>query len=166
MKKIKFIGNTQSNYASRWRREGYSNQVEWGKYLGRKYFSNENITPDELSYAINRRNQLKENATKDRAKRKINKELITGYSNRDDRIYKKDSVSISDTGKEKLEKLKARYSERQQVALKKKKLTKLIKKGKKAALIGAGIGTLGYLGYKLARKLRKDKGKKRGSYNR
>jgi len=168
MNKLTFINQTNSSYASRWRKELALDQVERGKEL-RKLFANNKkelnkpipstksgLTATFPQEASNRKaledsykNKLRREASQTRDTFKIDKNRNPTIS--DDRIYKiGDKQSISATGRQKLNNLKARSG----------RLRKI--RNKKLVIGAVGLATLGAgIAYGL-RKIRSDKGKKRG----
>ena len=160
MYKISFIGNLNQSaeFASRWREKLVPDQVAAGKLVAKYQYEGDAPKLDALY------NRVSKEGRQIRTKLNIDKTPIISedYNNR---IYKSEGKqSISATGKEKLKELKTAY--------KKRKFTANIGKaknfiGKNKLGIGlAGATALGGIGYGITRKMRSDKGKKRGFYNR
>jgi len=169
MNKLTFINQTNSSYASRWRKELALDQVERGKELRKLFAINKKelnkpipstksgLTATFPQEASNRKaledsykNKLRRETSQTRNTFKIDKNRNPTIS--DDRIYKiGDKQSISATGRQKLNNLKATRSGR---------LSKI--RNKKLVIGALGLTTLGAgIAYGI-RKIRSDKGKKRG----
>ena len=167
MYKIQFIGslNQSAEFASKWREKLYPEQVAKGKLLSKEIAKNkDNFWGDRQIIAEQNnltKQKLKKEARQSRTNRNINKDSEVS-ENLDNKIYKSNKTSLSAKGQQKLKELKSAY--------KKRKFTANIGKaknfiGKNKLGIGAiGLATAGVLGYGLIKKMRSDKGKKRGFY--
>ena len=155
---ISFIGNQNVEFASRWKRELVPEHIYWGNDAA-KSISIRGGKIDNIDKIIfNKRNR---ETRKIKEILNINKDSI--INDFDNKIYKSNKISLSAKGQEKLKKLKSAY--------KKRKFTANIGKAKKfisknkLGLGAVGLATAGAIGYGLIRKMRSDKGKKRGFYS-
>jgi hypothetical protein len=196
MRKIVFIGQIQNvEFASRWRRELASLDVEEGRKLSKQIkqsysLSDESPVPGKVMSPKDReQNRLRENIYKEKTKAgkkrqsfKIDKTPISSKRTRSDKlaqlqILKENRANkiIDKTVDDFNNAAKAPSNTSSQYKSIKTKMdfdfsgvgnepkwdkTKL----KKAGLGAAGLLTAGAIGYGVYRKMRSDKGKKRGNY--
>lgn len=211
MKRITFISQIKNiEFASRWRRELASLDVEEGRKLSKQIkqsysFSDKSPVPGKvLSPKDREQNRLGETIYKEKAKAaqkrqslKIDKTPIE-IDNHSKNIYDPRRFAHSKPdekiklggklGKERLEQLRQKYGRNKSLlgtptaptsspdfkppSAKDFDFTGLHNepkwdkiKLKKAGLAGAGLLTAGAIGYGIYRKMRSDKGKKRGNYH-
>lgn len=173
MRKIIFTGHTQNiEFTSKWKRKGNgvdSITKDAGEYLA-KYISKvipkkERVRgvfpklfkkgePMELTIGRGRSEVLRKKANIDKTPIIQNTDFKTTNAN--------GKQIISDKGRERLQQLRKNSKKRKSIVLSsiKSNSSKLNKK----VIIGAGLLTAGAIGYGLSRKLRNDKGRKRGKY--
>ena len=153
------IANQNIEFASRWRRELAPREVAYGKLFQREYaVSKSKGHNSRLEADVN---EIRKDARRTREKYKINKNPLDN-PNLNTRIYKSNKTSISGVGKEKLRQLKSAYNKRK---IKTNIVTaKRFLSNNKLKLGAVGLATAGVIGYGLYRKMRSDKGRKRGRY--
>lgn len=158
MYKISFIGNQNIEFASKWRERLVPDQVQTGRNISKK-IATEKINIRDINIS-----NLQDRASNSRRTNKVVKYDTDPLTTRPEIMRREDRANgkkgISNPGRAKLNQLKDSAKKRKSIL---GKAVKFI--GKNKLGIGlAGAAALGGIGYGIARKMRSDKGKKRGFY--